>query len=92
MTILRLVLDITKQLFSKSTALAVLLTLFGVSSNAYAEIRVLVAGGDLNGPLATEEIFANGDLVGSVDRPSWTVYRELTTEQIVNNYDVVVIP
>ena len=69
-----------------------LLVLAITSSSALAEIRVLAAGGDLSGPYATEEIFANGDLVGYVDRPSWDVYRELTTQDIVANYDVLLIP
>ncbi|MGD8885840.1 MAG: PASTA domain-containing protein, partial [Gammaproteobacteria bacterium] len=67
-----------------------LATLGFLGSSAHAEIRVLAAGSDT--PQATEEIFANGTLVGSVDRPGWSVYRELTTEDIVNNYDVLLIP
>ena len=63
-----------------------------VSVNAQAEIRVLAAGGDLLGPYGTEQIFANGDLVGSIYRPSWSVYRELSTADIINNYDVILIP
>lgn len=76
----------------KFVIMASLLAMFGFTSNAHA-VRVLVAGGDAGtGPFITEEIFTNGDLTGSVDRPSWTIYRELTTEQIVANYDVIVIP
>lgn len=67
------------------------LVLFGLNvSSVQADIRVLAAGGGT--PAATEEIFANGKLVGHVDRPSWDVYRELTTKDIVDNYDVLVIP
>ncbi|MCG6969441.1 MAG: PASTA domain-containing protein [Gammaproteobacteria bacterium] len=65
--------------------------MLGFIANAHAEIRVLAAGGDATTG-ATEEIFANGDLVGSIDRPSWSVYREMTTEDIINNYDVFLIP
>ena len=65
--------------------------LFGLLSTvAQAEIRVLAAGGGNSS--ATEEIFANGKLVGHVDRPDWLGYRELTTQDIVNNYDVLLIP
>jgi len=69
-----------------------LLTFGVLSSSVMAEIRVLATGGDLSGPQATEEVFANGALAGTIDRPGWTVYRELTTEDIVNNYDVLIIP
>ena len=30
--------------------------------------------------------------MGHVDRPDWLGYRELTTQDIVNNYDVLLIP
>lgn len=70
----------------------VLFSLGVISANALAEVRVLAIGGGLTPPYATEEIFANGDLIGSVDRPSWSVYREWTTEEIVANYDVLLIP
>ena len=67
------------------------LTLFGLlATSAQADIRVLAAGGDI--PHATEEVFANGKLIGHVDRPAWDVYRELTTKDIVENYDVLLIP
>jgi len=56
------------------------------------DIRVLAAGGDLIGNQATNEIYANGDLIGRVDRPAWDVYREITTADLINNYDVLVIP
>jgi beta-lactam-binding protein with PASTA domain len=62
------------------------------ATTARAEIRVLAAGDNLTGPYTTEQIFANGDLVGSVDRPSWDVYRNLTTADIAKNYDVLLIP
>ncbi len=68
-----------------------LLALIGTSVNAQA-VNVYVTGGDLSGPLATEEIFANGDLTGTVDRPSTLISREWSAEYIVNNYDVIVIP
>ena len=57
-----------------------------------AEIRVLAAGDNLTGPYTTEQIFANGDLVGKVDRPSWDAFRNLTTADIAKNYDVMLIP
>jgi beta-lactam-binding protein with PASTA domain len=82
----------TKITLRKFVIMASLFAMFGMTSNAHA-VRVLVAGGDAGtGPFITEEIFANGDLTGNVDRLSWDVYRELTTEQIVANYDVIVIP
>lgn len=62
------------------------------SANAQAEIRVLAAGGDSLGPYGTEQIFANGDLVGYVHRPTWDEYRSLTTGDIAANYDVLLIP
>lgn len=75
-------------LFLFYSATLVLLSL--LTTSAHAEIRVLAAGSDI--AQATEEIFANGKLVGHVDRPGWTVYRELTTKDIVANYDVLLIP
>jgi len=69
-----------------------LLAIGVISTNAQAEVRVLAIGGGLTPPYATEEIFTNGDLIGSVDRPSWLDYREWTTEEIVANYDVLLIP
>jgi beta-lactam-binding protein with PASTA domain len=71
--------------------LVFLLFLFGATP-ARADIRVLAAGDSLTGPYTTEQIFANGDLVGSVDRPSWDVFRNLTTYDIAKNYDVFLIP
>jgi len=56
------------------------------------DIRVLAAGGDLIGNQATNAIYANGDLVGKVDRPAWNDYRAITTADLINNYDVLVIP
>ena len=77
----------------RSLFLVSVLALVGlVSANAQAEIRVLAAGGDSLGPYGTEQIFANGDVVGYIDRPAWSDYRLLTTEDIVNNYDVLIIP
>ena len=75
----------------------ILISFFAISGltsvSAQAEIRVLAAGGGLLGaPYATEEIIANGDVVGTVDRPTWSVFRELTTADIIANYDVFVIP
>ena len=61
-----------------------------LTSSAYA-VDVLVIGGDGTGNQATNQIFANGDLTGTVDRPSWDGYRTMTTEDIVNKYDVLVI-
>ena len=69
----------------------VMLFLLGASP-ARADVRVLAAGGSLTGPYTTEQIFANGDLAGSVDRPSWDVFRNLTTADIAKNYDVFLIP
>jgi len=63
------------------------------SVSAQADIRVLAAGGGLLGaPYATEEIIANGDVIGTINRPSWTDFRELTTADIIANYDVFIIP
>ena len=68
-----------------------MLFVFGATT-ARAEIRVLAAGDNLTGPYTTEQIFANGDLIGKVDRPSWDVFRNLTTADIAKNYDVMLIP
>ncbi len=68
-----------------------LLFMFGATL-AHADIRVLAAGDNLTGPYTTEQIFANGDLIGNVDRPSWDVFRNLTTADIAKNYDVFLIP
>jgi len=81
-----------KSRFKTLVAVAFLAIAGLVSVSAQAEIRVLAAGGDLLGPFGTEQIFANGDLVGYVDRPSLFDYQALTTEDIVNNYDVLIIP
>ena len=82
------------KLFSAVNLLSVLFVTFGLFSlPVHADdIRVLAAGGDLIGNQATNEIYANGDLVGKVDRPAWNDYREITTADLINNYDVLVIP
>lgn len=59
---------------------------------AHADVRVLAAGGNTTGPYTTEQIFANGDLLGSVDRPGWDAFRSLTTADIAKKYDVFLIP
>jgi beta-lactam-binding protein with PASTA domain len=78
----------------KTLFLISFLAISGLTSvSAQAEIRVLAAGGGLLGaPYATEEIITNGDVVGTIDRPAWSVFRELTTADIIANYDVFVIP
>jgi len=75
-------------------AVNLLFVMFGLlSSSVYADdIRVLAAGGDLIGNQATNEVYANGDLPGKVDRPAWSDYRLITTADLINNYDVLVIP
>jgi len=73
-------------------ALLILVTFTTISGPALADVRALAAGGDLIGNQATNTIFANGDLVGKVDRPSWSDYRLLSTADLINNYDVLVIP
>lgn len=80
-----------KDFFAILVHFILLLFVFGASP-ARADIRVLAAGDSLTGPYTTEQIFANGDLVGSVDRPSWDVFRDLTTYDIAKNYDVFLIP
>lgn len=62
-----------------------------VSNSALAE-RILVIGGD-TGNQATNDIIANqvSGLTGTVDRAEWLVYREWSSEYIINNYDVIVL-
>ena len=80
-----------KEWLSILVHVVLLLFMFGATS-ARADVRVLAAGDSLTGPYTTEQIFANGDLPGSVDRPSWDVFRNLTTYDIAKHYDVFLIP
>jgi len=71
-----------------------LLTVFVVLSlfslNLQAQLRVLYTG-IAAGNQAANQVFDNGELLGSIDRPDWLSYRDLTTEDIINNYDVVIV-
>ncbi|MGD8569399.1 MAG: PASTA domain-containing protein [Gammaproteobacteria bacterium] len=79
-------------LFSAVSLLFALFTFTSIATPAQADVRVLAAGGVLAGNQATNTVFANGDLSGKVDRPAWVDYRLLSTADLINNYDVLVIP
>lgn len=91
---IRFLANLWQSKLKNSFFLISLLTVLGfASANAQAEIRILAAGGGLLGaPYATEEIISNGDVIGTITRPSWSDYRLLTTADIIANYDVFVIP
>lgn len=91
MKLQKLVLCRTK-LFSVVGLLLSLFTFASHSTAAQADIRTLAAGGVLAGNQATNTVFASGDLTGKVDRPAWVDYRLLSTADLINNYDVLVIP
>jgi len=69
-------------------AIFVMLSVF--SFNLQAQLRVLYTG-IAAGNQAADQVFANGELLGSIDRPDWISYRDLTTEDIINNYDVIIV-